>query len=191
MINGVLNHDLAAKDCTAAADPYVDFRSFVGINLMFNGDLDGYAWGGTWWMTLDGQSKLWYMTWEPPWGYTDITVIAHEMGHGFGLPHSSGDYSPNPVYDNAWDVMSDVWSYCNLLYDASYGCLAQGTISYHKDKLGWIPAAQRFVATVGQNTVTLERLAQSPATGYRIIQIPIPNSTASTLQSRASGWDMM
>ena len=44
-------------------------------------------------------------TWEPPWGYADISVIAHEMGHGFGLPHSTAiDWTS--VYDNAWDVMS-------------------------------------------------------------------------------------
>src|SRR5690606_20672844 len=33
-------------DCTTAADIDVDFSDVVGINMMFNGDLDGYAWGG-------------------------------------------------------------------------------------------------------------------------------------------------
>ena len=36
----------AAEECTAAADAYVDFSAYVGINLMFNEDLDCCAWGG-------------------------------------------------------------------------------------------------------------------------------------------------
>ena len=58
----------ATNDCTGVADADVDFRNFVGINLMLNADLDGYAWGGGWYLTLDGVSKAWSMTWEPPGG---------------------------------------------------------------------------------------------------------------------------
>ena len=62
---------------------------YDGINMMFNSNFDnGYAWGGARYMTLDGETKLWRTTWEPPWAYHSISVIAHEMGHGFGLPHS-------------------------------------------------------------------------------------------------------
>ena len=67
--------DLGAlfTDCTAAADHLIDYSNggnpFVGINLMFNSDLDGCAWGGGWSATLDGVSKIWRTTWEPPWGY--------------------------------------------------------------------------------------------------------------------------
>ena len=43
---GSLDWEAAAEDCTAAADAVVDFTPYVGINLMFNADLDGYAWGG-------------------------------------------------------------------------------------------------------------------------------------------------
>ena len=50
------------------------------------------------------------MTWLPPWGYESQGPVAHEMGHGFGLPHSSGPY--NATYDSRWDVMSDVWGNC-------------------------------------------------------------------------------
>ena len=85
--------DLLATDCTTAANPTVNFAPYQngGINMMFNTDFDnGYAWGGTKWMNLDGVNQLWSITWEPPWAYADISVIQHEMGHGFGLPHSSG-----------------------------------------------------------------------------------------------------
>ena len=66
------------------------FPSFIGINLMFNDDLDCCAWGGTTTLSLDGQSRTYRMTWLPPWGYENQGPVAHEMGHGFGLPHSSG-----------------------------------------------------------------------------------------------------
>ena len=43
-----LDFNRSANDCTAGLpDADVYFRTFVGINLMFNSDLDGYAWGGS------------------------------------------------------------------------------------------------------------------------------------------------
>ncbi len=68
---GHLDWSLAAEECTALADPVINFHSFVGINLMFNSDLDGYAWGGGDCLTLDGSFGCWNMTWEPPWGYAE------------------------------------------------------------------------------------------------------------------------
>ncbi len=87
---------LLANECIAAADADVDYSLYNGINMMFNSDFDnGYAWGGSRHMTLDGVTKRWSTTWEPPWSYHNISVIAHEMGHGFGLPHSDAPgYTP-------------------------------------------------------------------------------------------------
>jgi M6 family metalloprotease-like protein len=166
-----------AQDCTEMADAQVDFSRFSGINLMFNSDLDGYAWGGGCYLTLDGVSKAWAMTWEPPWAYSNISVISHEMGHGFGLPHSSGNYGQ--TYDNQWDVMSDTWSNCNRSSDATYGCLGQDTISYHKDKLGWIPAEQKFTPECDtQTTITLDYLDLQQTNNYKMAHIPINGSSS-------------
>ncbi|MBD3857943.1 MAG: hypothetical protein IFK92_15735, partial [Acidobacteria bacterium] len=60
-----------AADCTAAADPYVYFPNFVGINMMFNATFGPYAWGGSRYFSLDGVSRRYSVTWEPPWGYED------------------------------------------------------------------------------------------------------------------------
>jgi M6 family metalloprotease-like protein len=170
--SGMLNQ--LFSDCTAAADSSVDYPDYVGINLMFNAELDGSAWGGSRYATLDGQSGFWYTTWEPPWGYGNQTVLAHEMGHGFGLPHSSGDYGL--TYDNKWDVMSDSWANCFRATDPTYGCKGQHTISYHKDKLRWIPPGERFEATIGSATITLERLGLPQTGDYRMAVIPINGS---------------
>jgi hypothetical protein len=46
--DGDLDADLGrlVNDCTAQANPYVYFPSYVGINMMFNDTLDCCAWGG-------------------------------------------------------------------------------------------------------------------------------------------------
>jgi hypothetical protein len=159
---GNLDWDAAAHDCTNAADPYVDFTPYVGINLMFNANLDCCAWGGGWYLCLDGVCQVWRMTWEPPWGYQNIGVIAHETGHGFGLPHSLGNCQGG--YDNRWDVMSDIWSNGS---DPTWGTMGQHTISYHKEMLEWITTDQYFTANTGTlSTITLERLALPETSNY-------------------------
>ncbi len=169
------NFSRASNDCTALADPFVYFPSYVGINMMFNADLNGYAWGGGQFLSRDGVSKAWYATWDPEWAYNNVTVIAHEMGHGFGLPHSSGMYGR--TYDNRWDVMSDTWTDCGNLSDAVYGCLGQHTNAYHKNLQGWI-GARRSVVTFGAvATLTLEQLAQPQTANYLMVQIPINGAT--------------
>jgi len=187
-----LNHQKAANDCTAVANPNVNFPTFVGINLMFNGQLDGYAWGGSWTMTLDGETKSYRMTWLPPWGYENQGPVGHEMGHGFGLPHSSGAYGA--TYDSRWDVMSDIWDNCRISVDPIYGCVGPHTISYHKDILGWIPSTQKYVATPNtEQTITMERLGQpTSGTSYLMAQIPINGSTTQfyTVEARRfAGYD--
>ena len=163
-----LDHSRAADDCTAVADADVYFPDYVGINLMFNDSLGCCAWGGGYYMTRDGLTQVWHMTWEPPWGYEYLTVIAHEMGHGFGLPHQR--------YSNSWDMMSEGYDYCYLSTHPVYGCLAQHTVSYHKDMLGWIPAGQKYTATASSQTITLERLALPQTANYKMAQIPIGGS---------------
>lgn len=164
----------AANDCTAAANPFVNFAPYIGVNLMFNDNLDGYAWGGSWYLCLDGNCGYWSVTWEPPWGYENVSVIAHEEGHGFGLPHSSGEYGQ--TYDNEWDVMSDSWAPCDRGgSDPTYGCVGQHTIAYHKNMLGWIQPSQLYTANPGSSQIiTLERLALPQTTNYLAAFVPIP-----------------
>ncbi len=164
------------SDCTAAADPYVYFPNFVGINMMFNDTFGPYAWGGSRYLSLDGVWRRYSVTWEPPWGYNNSCVMAHEMGHGFGLPHSNnadGDTSP---YDNPWDVMSNSWGYA--LNDSIYGTLGKHTIAYHKDKLGWIGAGEKLdISSAGIYWANLDHLALQSTSNYRMVTIQIPESS--------------
>jgi hypothetical protein len=70
--------------------------------------------------------------------------------------------------------MSDVWDNCPR-YDSVYGCVGPHTISYHKDLLGWIPAAQKYVAAPGTSrTIALDRLGQpTSGTSYLMATLPI------------------
>ena len=166
----------AATDCTYVADPDIYYPGYVGINMMFNGDLDGYAWGGGFYLTLDGVSKTWFTTWEPTWGYEAITVIADEMGHGFGLPHSSGEYGQ--TYDNQWDVMSDAWTNCDCSTDPTFRCLGQHTIAYHKNLEGWVGSKLTNVPQFSETTVILEQLAVPQTSNALMAEVPINGSSS-------------
>lgn len=164
------------NDCTSIHDPDVYFPNFVGINLMFNDNLGCCAYGGSRTATLDGVTKVYRVTWEPPWGYGNQGVMAHEMGHGWGWPHSSGPYGA--TYDSRWDVMSNIWDSCPP-EDPVYNCVGQGTISYHKDLGAWVPSARKFVPAFNTvTTIEIDRLNQpGSSTNYLMARIPIPGSS--------------
>jgi M6 family metalloprotease-like protein len=162
-----------ADDCVAAADSVVFFPNYQGINLVFNESLGCCAWGGWLFLNLDGQFRRYGITWLPPWGYQNISVVAHEMGHAFGLPHSSGPY--NTPYDSRWDVMSDTWRSCNSPggRDSTFGCLGQHTIAFHKNMLGWItPTLIYTVTPFSQAVITLTNVAAPAPSRYLMVILP-------------------
>ncbi len=180
--------DRAAEDCIAVADADVFFPDFDGINLVFNQNLHGPARGGGMFLTLDGKNGFWGLTWLPDWAHENQKTWAHEMGHGFGLQHSSGPY--DETYDSQWDVMSGGRS---LFPYPGYGYLGVHTIAYHKDFLGWIPAGRKYVAPRNSTrTITLEQLAQPGSEGYLMAEIPIGDSDTDfyTVEARLfAGYD--
>ena len=179
------NLQALTNDCTGLVDASVNFAEFTGVSLMFNGDLDGYAWGGTTYLNRDGINII-RATWMPPWGYENQNIMAHEVGHGFGLTHSSGPY--DQTYDSPWDVMSS-WPPCNGHSDPNYGCIGVETISYHRNLLGWMPSNRIFTAAAGANQdLALERLGQptNAAGSFLMAIIPIQGSSTRfyTVESR-------
>lgn len=164
------NLSALGTDCIGAADAAVNFPDYHGINLQFNAVLDCCSWGGSWTLTLDGQTKTYGVTWMADWA--DQIVYAHEEGHSLGLPHSSGPYAE--TYDSRWDVMS----YGRVYYDAAEDSwIPPHTIGYHKDLLGWIATGRKTTVNTGTTqSIALERLAQPGAAGLLIAKIPIDNA---------------
>ena len=108
-------------------------------------------------MTLDGITQT--------YGYVTLSIgaaigtAAHEMGHAYGLFHTSGNYAG--PYDNVWDNMST--------------SQAQHINAYQKELLGWLPGRRLDVFAGNSVTVTLDALAQ-PSVGWQVIKIPIPGT---------------
>jgi M6 family metalloprotease-like protein len=163
--------DGALRDAVALADRDVYFPSYAGIQVVFNDNPFTSYWGMgmTRTLSLDGQSKRYGVTWIRQG--INQTLIAHEIGHTFGLMHSSGPY--DETYDSDWDVMSHWYGKLHPVY----GWVAMGTIGYHKQKMGWIPASQTYTAAPGSSRVLrIERL-QMPSTGDLLVaRIPINGS---------------
>lgn len=178
-----------ATDCTAAADTDVNFPDFAGVNLMLSDDIGCCAWGGSRTLTLDDQQKNYPVTWLPQRFASGHDWITHEMGHGLGLPHSSGPYSA--TYDSDWDVMSGsgecdeakpngvtTLDGATIKPHSTYKCISVDTISYHKDLLGWASGRKYEVNTTGTHSgINIERLDQPPdSSGYLMAKIPIKGS---------------
>ena len=170
------------NDCVALAiqNDNVDFTQYGGINMMLNDTFGCCAWGGRMGVDVQGQTVQFRTTWLPPWAFDSLHVIAHEMGHGWGLPHSSGPYGK--VYDSAWDVMSGgnsnhTAAICRV-GNESLGCFQVGTIGFHLAMLGWIPENQMTVVESGTSaTYTLDALTTlADSSNMLTIFIPIGNT---------------
>ena len=143
--------DMLFEDCVAAADPMVNFAGVQGINMMFNGDLDGSAWGGGACGPVEGAPNACIRsTWNPPWAFNNLAPLAHEMGHGYGLPHSDNSDGDDDTYDNPWDVMSDGWR--NAVANATYGSLPKHINVYQRERLGWVDVARKQAVAYNPGT---------------------------------------
>lgn len=186
--------DLGAifDDCTAAVDSFVDFSCggapYAGINLMINAALDCCAWGGGRWAELDGVEKVWRTTWNPPWAFQNVAIIAHEMGHGFGLPHANNSDDDGNPYDSPWDVMSAATGYATT--DPTYGALGKHVNAYHKDSLGWFASARRFEAPdESETSILLDHTALAQSSNYQLVRIPIDAERWYTVEARQRSGD--
>lgn len=202
MVNGKEDADLQRlfQDCVTAADAQVDFSGAQGINMMFNGDLDGYAWGGGACAVMDGAQRCPRATWNPPWAFTNLATLAHEMGHGYGLPHSDNSDGDDDTYDNPWDVMSDSWR--NAVYDGVYGTRPKYINMLQRDRLGWVAPARKWVIpadTSGSWQIELEYASLNDGGGRQLVVLATPEQPDPALtvsytveaRSRSGGYEGM
>ena len=157
-VNGSdVNLNALATDCLASSGLTTnELDNYFGVNFFFNGSLGGSSWGGGGYTYIaESHSKY-------------LGLIAHEMGHGYGLSHSSGRYGDS--YDSPWDIMSgggDNKPY-GVYYDAPID-----TIAFYKQKLGLININAQwnniaFDATLS-STIHLSRLEEEAEEGNYLI----------------------
>jgi hypothetical protein len=128
--------------------------------------------------------------------------ICHEMGHGFGLPHS-WSANPDTVYGDGWDVMSFATTTFQfpIAFDGTQGAATVGLNARNLEALGAIPPGRTWTppAPNFSSTVILDPLNQ-PLLGSRgdfVAKIP-PSATSPARPSqstytvefrRKAGWD--
>ncbi len=165
-------------DCTAVHDADVDFSlngGVQGINMMFNADLDGPAWGGGRCATLDGMDKCWSVTWMPPWTFVFLSTMAHEMGHGYGLPHSNNSDLDGSHQDNPWALMSLSYSFANS--EPYLGVLPKHLNTYGRDVLGWMSGTRKRTINAGSDrtTLTLDRASLVSTSNAQLLKLQSPD----------------
>jgi M6 family metalloprotease-like protein len=181
-VPGSANLNALFDDCVSAADADVDFAAnggLQGINMMFNGELDGFAWGGGRCVTLDGINKCWSTTWNPPWSFNNLAPLAHEMGHGYGLPHANNSDGDGDPYDNPWDVMSSAWNNANS--NPTYGAVAKHINVYHRRQMGWVTQARTLAVTAGEQhtAIQLDRASLAGGSAPQMILVRVPGEPSS------------
>jgi hypothetical protein len=165
--NGKGRQDLIAWARKAATDNGVDLSKFFSVVVSAHPPADVF--GGPNGAVVDD--------WRgPPLGATSLSpsIVGQEMGHVYGLQHSSADGS-GAAYMDQWDVMSTASAYMRanpLLKDALFQ-IGPGLNAANMDYCGWLD--QSRVWTIGDYeqtaTVQLRPLHRRDLPGYLVARV--------------------
>lgn len=150
----------AAADCLSLATAE-NLAAYSGIVAVFDQNLESRPFSARLCANLQGSRQCFQVIWMWPVWMHAMAAWAHEMGHSFGLDHSSD--ASGAAYANPWDVMSGF-----------SGCpMPQYPIADQMDRLGWVSGERKVIAPQdGTITVDLQSPALSDDKGVELIQVP-------------------
>jgi hypothetical protein len=175
------------KACIDAHDPTVNFSGFYGIIAITNASIDAGS-SGRRAISLDGGTRTYGLVNLDPGAWWDM-FAAHEMGHGYGLPHSfavgfnQGCATGGPgEYCDPWDIMSamngftfDSPTFCSGSGGSGSTCRAGPSLNGdYRDVLGWIPTNRRVdlnSLSSGSSTFKLAGTETPQATGNLLARV--------------------
>jgi hypothetical protein len=121
----------------------------------------------------------------------DLTFVAHETGHGYGLEHS-WSANPDTEYGDPWDIMSAMR--VRGFSDPPFGGAGPGLNAPKLHKMGWLP--NECVATLyaGQSilgglTVRLAALERPEVSGVLMARVVAGNRIFTVEYRQPLGWD--
>jgi M6 family metalloprotease-like protein len=132
-----LTYDQQLQKIYAVAKGDVDFKNFYGIVAVYNFPAGS---GGNV-LTADYLDEAIKKYGFAGLGVAEITespsYATHEMGHGYGLPHSWGmKNGPAVEYGDPWDIMSNDMTY--TFKGPNFGPSGPGLVAPYLIKMGWL-----------------------------------------------------
>lgn len=151
--------ELLTEDCLGAAGAQASLAGMTGVNFMVNAEFasewptpHGYAW-----RCFRGCQALPVAALLPPSVFKDLNRMAHEMGHGYGLPDNSrqGD-----GYGNVWSLMGVDLQPVNGPSDPEFGSFPRHLAMHERKRLGFVDPARSLEVDLPQ-AIQLYTLARA------------------------------
>jgi hypothetical protein len=163
---GVRLDDLAA-DCMATARADISAHPLAALVFVFNLTLNLSAYAGPACVPTDDTPVCRTVVWLWRGPSERLAVWAHEMGHVFGLDHSTD--TSGSAYTDFSDIMGNVDS-CQCGESPSRS--AQHPSAWQKRLLGWISPEREYLAPPdGTATIELRGLAEPGDDGYLLATV--------------------
>ena len=149
----------------------IDFTPYYGIIVITNYITDSGSIGRMK-LDLNGKTQTYgLMIADGSSPGLDVTFIAHEMGHCYGLHHSwSAD--PDTEYGDSWDIMSamGVWTYEGAAFGDKKAGPWLGTPYLYS--VGWIPETRVWTYSGINSTLNLAAVSEPEKAGYLTARVP-------------------
>lgn len=144
-----------------AAAEGIDLTAFVATVMVYSDNVDYFG--------RTGRTVVNFNRADPAMFSLDLTGVAHEMGHGFGFPHSRRD-GVTTEYGDLWDIMSAytvrsaTGSQLPTGVDPDYQRVGPGLNAANMELMGWLDAGRVWQGSRG--AVTLRPLHRPDLPGY-------------------------